>query len=206
MSTYANIRRNAVGSHAGISAEAFRFQLPAALDDAIDAIIDDAQTGRFADPERIRPIGHAGPFYKVAGPLNIARGPQGRPVLVLAGSSPAGKAFAARYAEAVFTAHLDKETAVPFYAELKAAARKNGRRDDQIVILQGISPVIGSSDEEAQRHWRELNALTDPEVGRARLSNRFGGCDFSHLDLDTPLSLDDFPDPATVQAAQSRAV
>ncbi|GAB7549210.1 LLM class flavin-dependent oxidoreductase [Cupriavidus sp. 8B] len=173
---------------------------------ADDAIIDDAQTGRFADPGRIRPIEHAGSFYRVAGPLNIPRGPQGRPVLVQAGSSPAGKAFAARYAEAVFTAHLDKEAAVSFYDELKAGAEKNGRRADQIVILPGISPVIGSSDEEAQRNWRELNALTDPEVGRARLSNRFGGFDFSHLDLDTPLSLDDFPDPATVQAAQSRAV
>lgn len=50
----------------------------------------------------------------------------------------------------------------------------------------------------------ELGALTDPEVGRSRLSARFGGHDFSHLPLDRPLTPQDFPDPATVEAARSR--
>jgi len=68
-----------------------------------------------------------------------------------------------------------------------------------------LSAVIGSTEAEAQRLWRELNELSDPSVGLARLSSRFGGHDFSHLDLDAPLSVSDFPDPATVQAAQSRA-
>ncbi|HTI80511.1 MAG TPA: nitrilotriacetate monooxygenase, partial [Acetobacteraceae bacterium] len=57
---------------------------------------------------------------------------------------------------------------------------------------------------EAQRLARELNNLSDPEVGRKRLSGRFGGHDFSHLGLDQPLSPEDFPDPATVEAARSR--
>lgn len=171
-----------------------------------DAVIDDARSGRFADPARIRAIDHAGEFYRVAGPLNVPRTPQARPVLVQAGSSDAGKQFAARYAEAVFTAHLDRDAASTFYRELKTAARAQGRRDDQIVILPGLSPIIGSTEAEARRRAEELNALTDAEVGRARLSNRFGGHDFSHLPLDRPLSVDDFPDPSTVQAAQSRAV
>ena len=172
---------------------------------ADDAIVDDAASGRYADPRRIRPVAHEGPFYRVAGALNVPRSPQGRPVLVQAGSSEAGKQFAARYAEAVFTAHLEKTAAASFYRELKAAARAVGRRDDQIVILPGLSPVIGSTEAEARRRSEELNELTDAEVGRERLSNRFGGHDFSHLPLDRPLSVDDFPDPATVQAAQSRA-
>ena len=172
---------------------------------ADDAIVDDAAAGRYADKRRIKTLDHDGPFYKVAGPLNVPRSPQGRPVLVQAGSSDAGKQFAAKYAEAVFTAHLEKETAARFYQELKAAARAQGRRDDQIVILPGLSPVIGSTEAEAKRRWDELNELTDAEVGRERLSNRFGGHDFSHLPLDVPLSVDDFPDPSTVQAAQSRA-
>ena len=172
---------------------------------ADDAIVDDAASGRYADPQRIRPIAHEGPFYRVAGALNVPRSPQGRPVLVQAGSSEAGKQFAARYAEAVFTAHLEKTAAASFYRELKAAARAVGRREDQIVILPGLSPVIGSTEAEARRRAEELNELTDAEVGRERLSNRFGGYDFTHLPLDRPLSVDDFPDPATVQAAQSRA-
>ena len=51
---------------------------------------------------------------------------------------------------------------------------------------------------------REVNELTDPEVGRKRLSGRFGGHDFSHLPLDRPLTPQDFPDPDTVEAARSR--
>jgi alkanesulfonate monooxygenase SsuD/methylene tetrahydromethanopterin reductase-like flavin-dependent oxidoreductase (luciferase family) len=64
--------------------------------------------------------------------------------------------------------------------------------------------MIAGTEAEAQRLARETNDLTDPEVGRKRLSNRFGGHDFSHLPLDRPLAPEDFPDPATVQAARSR--
>lgn len=173
---------------------------------ADDALLDDRRSGRYADASRIRRIDHADSYYKVAGPLNIARPPQGRPVLVQAGSSPTGRRFAAQYAEAIFTAHLQKASAREFYTDIKAQAAALGRRPEQIVILPGLSPIIGSTEAEAKRLWRELNELTDAKVGLERLSQRFGGHDFSHLDLDATLSVDDFPDPSTVQAAQSRAV
>lgn len=172
---------------------------------ADDAIVDDAARGRFLDPARIRPVAHQGRFHSVAGPLNLPRPPQGWPVLVQAGSSPSGRQFAARHAEAVFTAHLDKASAAAFYAELKGAAAALGRAPAQLVILPGLSAAIGATEAQARALLEELNALTDVSVGLERLSNRFGGHDFSHLDLDQPLSVDDFPDPATVQAAQSRA-
>ncbi|MCB4770454.1 LLM class flavin-dependent oxidoreductase [Ancylobacter sp. Lp-2] len=172
---------------------------------ADDAVLDDRAGGHFADPARITRIDHTGPHHKVAGPLNIPRSPQGRPVYVQAGSSTAGRRFAARYAEAVFTAHLEKSTAVDFYADIKGQAARLGRRPDQILILPGISAVIGSTEEEAKRLLRDLNELSDPKVGLERLSGRFGGHDFSRLDLDKVLTRADFPDPATVQTAQSRA-
>ncbi len=153
----------------------------------------------------MRRIDWKGRFYSVAGPLNLPRTPQGRPVLVQAGSSATGKAFAARHAEAVFTAHLTKASAADFYAELKYAATAEGRRAEELVILPGLSAAIGSTDAEGQALLEELNGLTDIDVGLSRLSNRFGGHDFSRLPLDQPLSRDDFPDPSTVQAAQSRA-
>ena len=134
----------------------------------------------------------------------MPRGPQGRPVFVQAGSSDTGRRFAARHAEAVFTAQMEKATAKDFYADLKTLAVDEGRSPDQVLILPGLSPVIGATEAEAQRIARELNDLSDPEVGRKRLSGRFGGHDFSHLPLDEPLSPEDFPDPATVQAARSR--
>jgi alkanesulfonate monooxygenase SsuD/methylene tetrahydromethanopterin reductase-like flavin-dependent oxidoreductase (luciferase family) len=130
--------------------------------------------------------------------------PAGRPVFVQAGSSDTGRRFAARHAEAVFTAQMEKATAQDFYADLKALAVAEGRVPDQVLILPGLSPLIADTEAEAQRQARELNDLTDPEVGRKRLSGRFGGHDFSHLPLDKPLAPEDFPDPSTVEAARSR--
>ena len=171
---------------------------------AADAVLDDRANGAYARNDRIRAIDHRGDFYQVAGPLNLPRCPQGRPVLVQAGSSDTGRAFAARHAEAVFTAHMAKETAQEFYADIKRLAAAGGRDPAHVLILPGLSPMIAGTEAEAQRLAREANDLTDPEVGRKRLSGRFGGHDFSHLPLDKPLSAEDFPDPSTVEAARSR--
>ena len=169
------------------------------------SIIDDRVSGLYARAESIRPINHSGNYYAVAGPLNVPRCPQGRPVLVQAGSSDTGRDFAARHAEAVFTAHLEMATAVDFYKDLKSRATAHGRNPDSLIILPGFSPIIAGTEAEAKQVDQELNELADVEVGRKRLAGRFGGHDFSHLPLDRPLTLDDFPDPASVQAARSRA-
>jgi alkanesulfonate monooxygenase SsuD/methylene tetrahydromethanopterin reductase-like flavin-dependent oxidoreductase (luciferase family) len=125
-------------------------------------------------------------------------------VLVQAGSSDTGRRFAARHADAVFTAHVEKATAQEFYADLKALAGAEGRDPGHVLILPGLNATIAATEAEALRLAREVNDLTDPEVGRKRLSNRFGGHDFSHLPLDRPLMPEDFPDPDTVEAARSR--
>jgi len=169
------------------------------------AIVDNRATGEYIREGSFRPINHKGTLYSVAGPLNAPRGPQGRPVLVQAGSSDTGKAFAARHAEAVFTAHLELKTAKDFYSDLKSRASEFGRDPKHVIILPGLSPMIGSTESEARQFSEELDALTDPEVGRKRLSARFGGYDFSHLPLDVPLRPEDLPDPETVEAARSRA-
>ena len=171
---------------------------------AEDAVADDRDGGLYARAERIRPINYKGDYYQVAGPLNMPRCPQGRPLLVQAGSSETGRGFAARHAEAVFTAHMHKATAQTFYADLKALIAEQGRAPEQVLILPGLSPMIASTEAEAQRLARELNELSDPEVGRKRLSGRFGGHDFSHLPLDRPLTPEDFPLPSTVEASRSR--
>jgi FMN-dependent oxidoreductase (nitrilotriacetate monooxygenase family) len=171
---------------------------------ATDAVVDDRTDGIYARTDRIRAINHRGDFYHVAGPLNLPRCPQGRPVLVQAGSSDTGRRFAARHADAVFTAHMAKATAQEFYADLKRLAAAEGRLPEHVLILPGLSPMIAATEAEAQRLAREVNDLTDPEVGRKRLSGRFGGHDFSHLPLDRPLVPEDFPDPGLVQAARSR--
>lgn len=169
-----------------------------------DAVQDDRAGGHYARPDGIRAVNHAGRYYQVTGPLNLPRAPQGRPVFVQAGSSETGRRFAARHAEAVFTAQMEKATAKEFYADLKRLVVEEGRTPEHVLILPGLSPVIGGTEAEAQRIVRELNELSDPEVGRKRLSGRFGGHDFSHLPLDRTLSPEDFPDPGMVEAARSR--
>ncbi|MBT6312405.1 MAG: LLM class flavin-dependent oxidoreductase [Alphaproteobacteria bacterium] len=169
-----------------------------------DAIQDDRAAGRYARADGIRPINHKGEYYAVTGPLNVPQSRQGRPVLIQAGSSETGRDFAATHAEAIFTAHLEKAAAQAFYKDIKARVRQKGRAEDQALVLPGFSPMIGSTAAEAERLTREINDLADPEVGRTRMSGRFGGHDFSHLPMDTPLSPEDFPDPDTVQAARSR--
>src|SRR3954465_708967 len=148
---------------------------------ADDAVLDERATGKYARPDRIRPINHQGTYYKVAGPLNMPRCPQGRPVFVQAGSSEPARRFAARHAEAVFTAQMEKATAQEFYADLKALVAEEGRAADQALILPGLSPLIASTEADAQRQVRELNELTDPEIGRKRLAGPFGRPRFSHL-------------------------
>ncbi|MDX3805727.1 MAG: NtaA/DmoA family FMN-dependent monooxygenase [Bosea sp. (in: a-proteobacteria)] len=118
---------------------------------ARDAIVDDRERGTYALPDRVRRAAHRGSHFSVAGALNIPRSPQGRPVFVQAGASTDGRAFAARYAEAIFTAHLTKDSAIEFYADIKTQARALGRSPDQIVILPGLSAAIGSTEVEAKR-------------------------------------------------------
>ncbi len=171
---------------------------------ADDAVVADPETGVYALEDRIRPINHKGESYSVVGPLNLPRSPQGHPGLVQAGSSDTGRRFAARHAEAIFTAHLEKATALAFYADLKKLVAAEGRNPDHALVLPGLSALIASTEAEAKRLSDELNNLADPEIGRRRLSGRFGGHDFSHLPLDKVLSVEDFPDPSTVEAARSR--
>src|SRR3979490_189305 len=107
---------------------------------ADDAVIDDRAGGRYARADRIRPIKHKGKYYQVAGPLHLPHCPQGRPVRVQAGSSDTGRRFAARHAEAVFTAHMEKATAQAFYNDLKALVRTEEREPEHVLILRASSP------------------------------------------------------------------
>src|SRR6516164_2976067 len=111
-----------------------------------DAVIDDRAGGRYARADRIRPINHRGEHYQVAGPLNVPRCPQGRPVLVQAGSSDTGRHFAARHADAVFTAHMEKATAQAFYADLKALVAAVGRSRNEVVLRPGLFLMVGGAE------------------------------------------------------------
>jgi FMN-dependent oxidoreductase (nitrilotriacetate monooxygenase family) len=153
-----------------------------------DAIRGDKQAGVFVDPNGIHRIDHHGKYFNVAGPLEIPRSPQGRPVIFQAGSSEPGKDLAARYAEAIFTAQPIIEDAQAFYADVKGRVRAFGRDPDRVLILPGLSFFIGGTEEEAWALRETFEGLTLPTYGLAQLS-RITGIDFSDHDLDQPVKI-----------------
>lgn len=151
-----------------------------------DALVADAESGVFADPDKVHRIDHVGKHYRVRGPLNVARSPQGRPVYVQAGSSEDGRSFAAQHAEAIFTAHQTLASAQAFYADIKTRAAALGRRPEHIRILPGISPFLGSTQAEADQLEEEINELIQPAASLEQLK-RLIGVDLSGYDLDGPV-------------------
>jgi FMN-dependent oxidoreductase (nitrilotriacetate monooxygenase family) len=153
---------------------------------ADDAFVRDKESGLFFDPEKVRSLDHRGAFYSVAGPLNVPRPPQGHPVLVQAGSSNDGRAFAAEFAEAVFGNPLTIEWAQSYYADLKGRAATFGRAPESILIMPGISTYVGRTAKEAQELYDEMQARVDPVVGIEMLSAVLG-VDVSGYPIDGPL-------------------
>jgi FMN-dependent oxidoreductase (nitrilotriacetate monooxygenase family) len=151
-----------------------------------DAVVGDKTEGVWADPDKVHRIDHEGKHFKVRGPLNSPRSPQGYPVLVQAGSSLNGRIFAGKYAEAVFTAQRTLEEGQAFYADLKQRTSENGRREEDIVILPGVVPYLGSTEAEAWAREQEFTDHINPAHGLRQLSRIFG-IDLTGADIDKPL-------------------
>ncbi|MCC8242838.1 LLM class flavin-dependent oxidoreductase [Saccharothrix luteola] len=167
-----------------------------------DAIVADKERGVHAEADRVRTIDHEGKYFRVRGPLNVPRSPQAYPLLVQAGSSEDGKGFAARHAEAVFTAQQTLEEARAFYADLKRRAAAFGRDPDHVKILPGLVPVIGSTEAEALAADAELDRLIVAEYARGQLAKLLR-VDPESLDLDRQLPAD-LPSEDEIEGAKSR--
>ncbi len=126
-------------------------------------------------------LNHRGKHFAVRGPLNVARSPQGRPVLVQAGASDTGRDLAARMAELVFTAQTTFEQAKEFYGDVMARLPRFGRTPDEVKIMPGIYPVVGRTEAEAQEKFDYLQSLIHPSVGLAVLEHTIGVHDLDKL-------------------------
>ena len=167
-----------------------------------EAIIADKETGIHADAGRVHAIDHRGEHFRVQGPLNSPRSPQAYPLLVQAGSSESGREFAARWAEAIFTATPTIEEAQEFYADVKRRAIENGRDPEHVKVLPGLVPVIADTEEEALAIEAELDRLISPEYARLQLAKVLQ-VDPETLDLDKPLPAD-LPTEDEIEGAKSR--
>ena len=153
---------------------------------ADDAFIRDVNSGVFLDPEKMHILGHKGDYLSVRGPLNIARPPQGWPVIVQAGASEAGRQLAAETAEVIFAAQSTLDTGQQFYADIKGRMIKLGRNPDHLKVLPGAFVVVGETAEEAQKKRALLDSLVHYDSGIASLSIALGH-DASGFDPDGPL-------------------
>jgi alkanesulfonate monooxygenase len=153
---------------------------------ADDAFIQNKETGEFLDPSKIHVLNHKGKHFQVKGPLNIARSPQGYPVLIMAGQSEAGRELSASTAECQFAVTPNKETAIKFYADVKGRMAKYGRAPESLRILPGASVYVGRTAEEAEEFFEQLQLRISPALGLAYLSN-IVETDVSKFPIDGPL-------------------
>jgi FMN-dependent oxidoreductase (nitrilotriacetate monooxygenase family) len=165
------------------------------------AIVADKITGRYIDADKVRPLNHHGRFFKVRGPLNMARCPQGRPVIIQAGGSPSGLELAARTADVVFSVVQELAPAKIAYADLKGRMAKYGRSPDEIAVLPGVMPIVGDSDAEAREKLAKLQSWITPTNAKTLVASRIG-YDVSDYPLDGPVP----PPPAALNSRTFPAV
>jgi alkanesulfonate monooxygenase len=153
---------------------------------ADDAFVQNKETGQFLDPSRVHTLNHKGKHFQIKGPLNVARMPQGYPVLFTAGQSEDGRELAAEHADCIFAVTNTKADGQKFYADLKRRLPKYGREPDSLRVIPGCAVYVGRTNAEAQELYDELQALIAPELGVPYLS-KLCGMDFSKYDIDGPM-------------------
>ncbi|HXP04538.1 MAG TPA: LLM class flavin-dependent oxidoreductase [Stellaceae bacterium] len=161
------------------------------------AIVADPATGQFVDADKVCPLNHKGRFFQVKGPINMARCPQGHPVIIQAGGSPSGLELAARTADVVFSVVQELEPAKAAYADLKGRMAKYGRSPDEIAVLPGVMPIVGATEEEARAKLAKLQSFISPTNALTLVASRIG-YDVSGHDLDGPV-----PPPPPFQGSRT---
>ncbi|MFZ4409521.1 MAG: LLM class flavin-dependent oxidoreductase [Paracraurococcus sp.] len=162
-----------------------------------DAFVRDKASGLNYDPAKLHVLDHRGPHFQVRGPLNVARTPQGAPVIVQAGASEQGRELAAATADVVYAAAQTLADAQAYYRDVKRRMARYGRDPDQLKIMPGLMAVPGRTRQEAQDRYDILQERVHPLVGLAAIANYLG--DLSAHDLDGPV-----PEP-TNRRMHSRA-
>ena len=150
---------------------------------ADDAVVRDADSGVYTEPEKVSRIDHEGEFFDVPGPHGCEPSPQRTPVVFQAGSSERGRAFAARNAEAVFCSQPTERGVREYRNDLRERANALGRDPDRLAFFPGIVPIVGETEEAAEAKHARLREGVDVEATLTLLSG-FLDMDLSQLDPD----------------------
>lgn len=163
-----------------------------------EAFVRNKETGVFVDESKVHALRHVGEQFSVAGPLNVARPPQGQIPLLSAGTSERSQELGARFSNVIFTGQIVIDDAKKFYAGIKGKTYKYGRTPEDLFIMPGLVPLVGRTEEEARAKYRELSGLLVTDFNLQPLSGRIG-LDLSGYPLDGPLpdlALSSQPDDA----------
>jgi len=152
-----------------------------------DAFLRDRQSRRYFDPSKLHKLNHKGNFFSVRGPMNLARPPQGYPIIAQAGASEDGKELGAETAEVIFFSQQRVAVAREFYKDVKSRMAKYGRDPGQLKMLAGLNPTVGRTASEAQEKFEYIQSLIHPDVGKELISVDLGGADLSGISVDEPV-------------------
>jgi FMN-dependent oxidoreductase (nitrilotriacetate monooxygenase family) len=151
-----------------------------------DAVVVDRERGIYADPAKVHTIDHVGELYDVVGPHLCEPSPQRTPVLFQAGSSEAGREFAARHAEATFIVARSIEGAAANVGDLRRRAARYSRDPRDILVFQGLTVITGGTEEEARAKERVVREQLSEE-GTFAVVSGWLGVDLSAYDPDEPI-------------------
>jgi FMN-dependent oxidoreductase (nitrilotriacetate monooxygenase family) len=152
-----------------------------------DAFLRDQTGGINYDPAKLHVLNHRARHFGVRGPLNVARPPQGQPVIVQAGASDRGRDLAAATADVIYVAAPTIEEGRAYYASVKGRLAAFGRDPETLKIMPGLMAIIGRTRQEAHDKHDALQALVDPVVGLSQLAFSMG--DLSAYPVDGPVPL-----------------
>jgi FMN-dependent oxidoreductase (nitrilotriacetate monooxygenase family) len=152
-----------------------------------DAVVLDRKKGVYSAPDRVREINHQGKYFNVPGPHICQPSPQRTPLLLQAGASKAGKAFAAQHAEAVFVWGHTPEVCKKNVADIRETASKQFGRDGRnIKVLALVTPILGKTEEEAQAKLADYRQYASTE-GALALFGGWTGIDMGKYGDDEEL-------------------
>ena len=170
-----------------------------------DALVIDKKSGRFADPEKVRRLEHKGQWFKSRGPFTVPRTPQGEPVLIQAGQSGRGRAFAAKWGDLVFVIYPNLKIGQKSYAEFKEHLRSTGRGADAVKIAPAVYAVVGETQMEAEDKRAAIDKLVKPIDGLVLLSEVLN-FDFAKKGYDEPFTTAEMDGISGLQAFRDQVV
>jgi len=167
------------------------------------AIVADRESGLFAHPDKVHRLDYKGEYFQSRGPFTVPRSPQGHPVIIQAGQSGRGTAFAARWAECLFVAYHSIEQGQREYANLKSKVEAHGRDPEKVSVCAGVYPVVAETRAEAEDKVALIDKLPK-EIDSLSLLSEVLNFDFSKQPIDKPFTQEEMDSWTGVQGMRDR--